>query len=112
MRNSHDHTIILVKRLTEVKFLITDKSGEVTTTLLLLGVWYQKESAGHKIMETFGFDDEKAKELEKHVSLSYQVLWFEHNAFLTNCVFFLISHQLLIKWSCLQVDEDAILTYR
>ena len=44
------------------------ESGEITTTHLLLGIWLEKESAGHKIMDALGFDDEKAKELSKSVS--------------------------------------------
>ncbi|KAK8686636.1 hypothetical protein V6N13_125659 [Hibiscus sabdariffa] len=43
------------------------ESGEITTTYLLLGIWSEKESAGHKILATLGFDDEKAKELEKYL---------------------------------------------
>ncbi|KAK3040110.1 hypothetical protein RJ639_027836 [Escallonia herrerae] len=39
--------------------------GEITVSHLLLGIWSEKESAGHKIMATFGFDDEKANELAK-----------------------------------------------
>ncbi|KAK6251197.1 hypothetical protein SCA6_005202 [Theobroma cacao] len=42
------------------------KSGddwEVTTTHLLLGIWSEVESPGHKIMTALGFIDEKAKEL-------------------------------------------------
>ncbi|KAJ4952309.1 hypothetical protein NE237_029141 [Protea cynaroides] len=52
------------------------ESGEITTTHLLLGIWSEKESAGHKIMAALGFDDEKAKELsksmDKDVILSYR----------------------------------------
>ncbi|KAL2556001.1 Double Clp-N motif protein [Forsythia ovata] len=40
-------------------------SGEVTTAHLLLGIWSEKEAAGHKILAALGFDDEKAKELAK-----------------------------------------------
>ncbi|XP_047333335.1 ATP-dependent Clp protease ATP-binding subunit CLPT1, chloroplastic-like [Impatiens glandulifera] len=43
----------------------SDENGEVTTAHLVLGIWSEKDSAGHKIMETLGFDDEKAKELAK-----------------------------------------------
>ncbi|KAF5478401.1 hypothetical protein F2P56_004962 [Juglans regia] len=39
-------------------------SGEVTTSHLLLGIWSEVESPGHKIMATLGFNDEKAKELK------------------------------------------------
>ncbi|XP_043717768.1 ATP-dependent Clp protease ATP-binding subunit CLPT1, chloroplastic-like isoform X2 [Telopea speciosissima] len=48
--------------------LKSGESGEITTTHLLLGIWSEEESAGHKIMATLGFDDEKAKELAKSVS--------------------------------------------
>ncbi|XP_043695006.1 ATP-dependent Clp protease ATP-binding subunit CLPT1, chloroplastic-like isoform X2 [Telopea speciosissima] len=46
----------------------SDESSEITTTHLLLGIWSEKESAGHKIMAALGFDDEKAKEIAKSVS--------------------------------------------
>ncbi|MFS8013463.1 putative Clp, repeat (R) domain, Clp domain superfamily protein [Helianthus anomalus] len=45
--------------------LKSGETGEVTTSHLLLGIWAQKESAGHKIMAMLGFDDDKAKELAK-----------------------------------------------
>ncbi|KAL3837918.1 hypothetical protein ACJIZ3_022509 [Penstemon smallii] len=45
--------------------LKSGENGEITTTHLLLGVWSEKEAAGHKILASFGFDDEKAKELAK-----------------------------------------------
>ncbi|KAK4480587.1 hypothetical protein RD792_013665 [Penstemon davidsonii] len=48
--------------------LKSGENGEITTTHLLLGVWSEKEAAGHKILASFGFDDEKAKELAKTVS--------------------------------------------
>lgn len=44
------------------------ETGEITTSHLLLGVWSQKDSAGHKILATLGFDDEKAKQIAKFVS--------------------------------------------
>ncbi|XP_022945169.1 ATP-dependent Clp protease ATP-binding subunit CLPT1, chloroplastic-like [Cucurbita moschata] len=40
--------------------------GEITVGHLLLGIW-SEESAGRKILATLGFDDEKAKEIEKTV---------------------------------------------
>ena len=43
---------------------ITGKKGEITTTDLLLGIWSEVESPGHKILAKLGFNDEKAKELE------------------------------------------------
>ncbi|CAI9093844.1 OLC1v1029431C1 [Oldenlandia corymbosa var. corymbosa] len=42
--------------------------GEITTIHLLLGVWSQEESPGHKILAVFGFNDEKAKELKSAIS--------------------------------------------
>ncbi|KAK8945351.1 Clp protease-related protein [Platanthera guangdongensis] len=55
------------------------KSGEgdeITTTHMLLGIWSEKDSAGHKILASLGFDDQKASELEKsgndEVLLSYR----------------------------------------
>ncbi|XP_022141304.1 ATP-dependent Clp protease ATP-binding subunit CLPT1, chloroplastic-like [Momordica charantia] len=46
--------------------LKSGESGEITTGHLLLGIW-SEESAGRKILATLGFDDEKAKEIEKSV---------------------------------------------
>ncbi|KAI3918192.1 hypothetical protein MKX01_041512 [Papaver californicum] len=45
--------------------LKSGEPGEITTTHLLLGIWSEKEAAGHKIMAKLGFDDEKAKEIAK-----------------------------------------------
>ncbi|XP_028762756.1 ATP-dependent Clp protease ATP-binding subunit CLPT2, chloroplastic [Neltuma alba] len=42
--------------------------GEITTTHLLLGIWAEAESPGHKILAALGFDAEKAKELEALIS--------------------------------------------
>ncbi|KAJ9164093.1 hypothetical protein P3X46_023707 [Hevea brasiliensis] len=42
--------------------------GEITTTHILLGIWSETESAGHKILATLGFNDEKAKELAKSMN--------------------------------------------
>lgn len=47
------------------------EDGEVTANHLLLGIWSDKESAGHKILESLGFDDEKASLLAKTVTLLY-----------------------------------------
>ena len=56
--------------------LKSGETGEVTTSHLLLGIWAQKESAGHKIMAKLGFDDDKAKELaktmDKEIILSFK----------------------------------------
>lgn len=46
-------------------------SGEITVTHLVLGIWSEKESAGHKILESLGFDDEKAKELSVSMDKDY-----------------------------------------
>ncbi|XP_062000732.1 ATP-dependent Clp protease ATP-binding subunit CLPT1, chloroplastic-like [Rosa rugosa] len=46
-------------------------SGEITVTHLLLGIWSEKESAGHKILVSLGFDDEKAKELSVSMDKDY-----------------------------------------
>lgn len=47
-----------------VKYLLNaGESGEISTIHMLLGIWSVEESTGHKIMATFGFDNEKAKEL-------------------------------------------------
>ncbi|XP_041007445.1 ATP-dependent Clp protease ATP-binding subunit CLPT1, chloroplastic [Juglans microcarpa x Juglans regia] len=48
--------------------LKSGEDGEITTSYLLLGIWSEKDSAGHKIMASLGFDDEKAKELAKTIN--------------------------------------------
>lgn len=45
------------------------EDGEVTANHLLLGIWSDKESAGHKILASLGFDDEKARLLAQTVIL-------------------------------------------
>uniref|UniRef100_A0A0V0HL17 Putative clp protease-related protein, chloroplastic-like n=1 Tax=Solanum chacoense TaxID=4108 RepID=A0A0V0HL17_SOLCH len=56
--------------------LKSGEDGEITVTNIALGIWSVKESAGHKIMSTLGFDDEKAKELakfmDKDIELTYK----------------------------------------
>ncbi|XP_049396363.1 ATP-dependent Clp protease ATP-binding subunit CLPT1, chloroplastic-like [Solanum stenotomum] len=56
--------------------LKSGEDGEITVTHIALGIWSVKESAGHKIMSTLGFDDEKAKELakfmDKDIELTYK----------------------------------------
>ncbi|XP_040873013.1 LOW QUALITY PROTEIN: ATP-dependent Clp protease ATP-binding subunit CLPT2, chloroplastic [Glycine max] len=42
--------------------------GEITTSHILLGIWSEVDSPGHKILFTLGFNDEKAKELEPSIS--------------------------------------------
>lgn len=44
--------------------------GEVMPAHILLGIWSEVESPGHKILATLGFTDEKAKELESFASQS------------------------------------------
>lgn len=56
--------------LIEPKVLYAGQSGEITTGHLLLGIW-SEESAGRKILATLGFNDEKAKEVEKTVSIKF-----------------------------------------
>lgn len=45
--------------------LKSGESGEITPTNILLGIWSEKESAGHKILVALGFNEEKANELAK-----------------------------------------------
>ncbi|KAL3373563.1 hypothetical protein AABB24_005510 [Solanum stoloniferum] len=56
--------------------LKSGEDGEITVTHIALGIWSVKESAGHIIMSTLGFDDEKAKELakfmDKDIELTYK----------------------------------------
>nr|AFK41491.1 unknown [Lotus japonicus] len=42
--------------------------GEITTVHIILGIWSEVDSPGHKILSTLGFNDEKAKELETSIS--------------------------------------------
>ena len=44
-------------------------AGEITTAHILAGVWSEKESVGHKILATLGFNEEKAKELNALISI-------------------------------------------
>ncbi|KAL9286508.1 ATP-dependent Clp protease ATP-binding subunit CLPT2 [Arabidopsis thaliana] len=44
--------------------------GEVMPAHILLGIWSEVESPGHKILATLGFTDEKSKELESFASES------------------------------------------
>ncbi|CAN6301564.1 unnamed protein product [Urochloa humidicola] len=45
--------------------LKSGEDGEVTANHLLLGIWSDKKSAGHKILASLGFDDDKASLLAK-----------------------------------------------
>ncbi|KAI4384734.1 hypothetical protein MLD38_002846 [Melastoma candidum] len=55
--------------------LKSGEDGEITPSHILLGIW-SEESAGHKILESMGFTDEKAEELaksmDKDVKLRYK----------------------------------------
>ncbi|XAR55005.1 hypothetical protein NMG60_11030371 [Bertholletia excelsa] len=44
--------------------LKSSETGEILTTHLLLGVWSERDSPGHKVLAALGFNEEKAKELE------------------------------------------------
>ncbi|KAG7552858.1 Clp N-terminal [Arabidopsis thaliana x Arabidopsis arenosa] len=44
--------------------------GEVMPAHILLGIWSEVESPGHKILANLGFTDEKSKELESFASTS------------------------------------------
>lgn len=50
--------------------LVIGGIGEVMPAHILLGIWSEVESPGHKILATLGFTDEKSKELESFVSAS------------------------------------------
>ena len=41
--------------------------GEIGAEWILLGVWAQRDSAGHKLLATLGFTDALAAELESEV---------------------------------------------
>lgn len=73
----------------------TGESGEITTAHLLLGIWSEKESAGHKILASLGFNDENAKEVAK--SVSYKVLVFSFSSFLSLAALILILA--LCRWT-------------
>ncbi|KAL6004787.1 hypothetical protein ACLOJK_005343 [Asimina triloba] len=49
-----------------LKLLGTEgEDGEVTAVHLLLSIWANQDSAGHKVLAKLGFDDQKAMELAK-----------------------------------------------
>ena len=52
-----------VEGMLKLNLQIAGDDGEITTTHLLLGIWSEVESPGHKIMAALGFNDDKAKEL-------------------------------------------------
>ncbi|OMO98061.1 hypothetical protein COLO4_14183 [Corchorus olitorius] len=70
---SPEHPPLTVQAQRALDWAIDEKlksgeGGEITTAYLLLGIWSDKESAGHQILATLGFNDEKAKELAKHIN--------------------------------------------
>lgn len=42
--------------------------NELSTTMMVLGIWAQKGSAGQKVLENLGINDEKIAELGATVS--------------------------------------------
>lgn len=42
---------------------------ELSTTMLVLGIWAQKGSAGQKVLENLGFNEDKIAELAATVSI-------------------------------------------
>jgi hypothetical protein len=48
--------------------LTSGEDGEVTANHLFLAIWSDKESAGHKVLASLGFDDQKASLLAKVMS--------------------------------------------
>lgn len=54
--------------------LVTGVDGELTTAYLLLGIWSQKGSAGRQILETLGFNEDKAKQVAESVSFETRIL--------------------------------------
>ncbi|GAU20706.1 hypothetical protein TSUD_231200 [Trifolium subterraneum] len=52
------------------KKLKSGESGEVTTEHIILGIWSEVDSAGHKILSNLGINEEKVKELEALISKS------------------------------------------
>lgn len=77
---------------------MTGDGGEITTAHILLGIWSEIESAGHRILATLGFNDEKAKELAKSVSWKHVILPQP------------FQHFYLCTTSCMQMNEDVVLS--
>lgn len=53
---------------TSVTCILAGDGGEITTAHILLGIWFEVESPGYKILSALGFNDEKAKELQSLIS--------------------------------------------
>lgn len=52
-------------------FFYVGEAGEITVGHLVLGIWSEKESPGHKVLAALGFDSENAKKLAKIVSFFF-----------------------------------------
>ncbi|WJX60392.1 hypothetical protein P8452_45606 [Trifolium repens] len=52
------------------KKLKSGEGGEITTAHIILGIWSEVDSPGHKILSNLGINEEKAKELEASISKS------------------------------------------
>ena len=52
--------------------------NELSTTMMVLGIWAQKGSAGQKVLENLGINDEKIAELGATVSISYTFLGVDY----------------------------------
>lgn len=64
---------LLVLNLARIWYCFTEGSfgEELSTTMLLLGIWAQKGSAGQKVLEALGINDDKITELAATVSISF-----------------------------------------
>jgi hypothetical protein len=82
------------------------EDGEVNANHLLLGIWSDDESAGHKILYSLGFDDVKASLLAKTVRLSYSPC--------KRCILHIGSFRGFLRCSIylLQADEEAAMSPR
>lgn len=83
------------------------EDGEVTPSHILLGIWSEKESAGHKILASMGFTDKKAEELAKSVSCKFclRISWLvclPMTSITNSPVLFLV----------LQMDKEVTLNYK
>jgi len=61
--------------------------GEITTAHIILGIWSDVDSLGHKILSNFGINDEKAKELEASISKHVKDEWWLLKRWFANFVF-------------------------
>ncbi|KAG0473095.1 hypothetical protein HPP92_014519 [Vanilla planifolia] len=56
--------------------LKSGENGEVNTTHMLLGIWSEEDSPGHKILTSLGFNNDMANELAKHANTDEVALSF------------------------------------